>query len=163
MRRRFHPAAAPTRHRASAATASIVGQRSRQGRALARSAKWPSKTNRSSGALRSRCLPQVRSRSDDETTSRCDWCHLDRGGKALEPAAGPDISSFNSSLSPDGRYLAYSQNIEGTPGDIWLLDLQGVCPSDSPTTVRSTCTRSGLPTVNVSHSGRTGRVDSSCT
>ena len=63
-------------------------------------------------------------RTNQQPTPMGHFVWYDRSGKALEAVAGPNIASFASSLSPDGRFLAYSQNDRGTPGDIWLLDLK---------------------------------------
>ena len=59
--------------------------------------------------------------------ARSQFVWFDRSGKVLEAVAGSDIGDgFNSSLSPDGRRLAFSRFTDDTPGrtaDIWLLDL----------------------------------------
>ena len=55
---------------------------------------------------------------------------FDRSGTPLEAIAGSDIASvLNSSLSPDGRFLAISRNVEGQAADIWLLDLRRGVPT----------------------------------
>jgi len=59
--------------------------------------------------------------------ARSQFVWFDRSGKAPEAVAGSDIGDgFNSSLSPDGRQLAFSRFTDDRPGrtaDIWLLDL----------------------------------------
>ena len=55
---------------------------------------------------------------------------FDRSGKALEFVANSDIGNgYNSSLSPDARYLAIGDRIIGGTSDIWLLDLSRRVPS----------------------------------
>jgi len=55
---------------------------------------------------------------------------FDRSGSPLQAVAGSDIASgLNSSLSPDGRYLAISRNVGGEAADIWLLDLSRGLPT----------------------------------
>ena len=61
--------------------------------------------------------------------AQAQFAWFDRSGARLQSIAGSDTASFfNSSLSPDGRYLAIGRNIGGGAADIWLLDLSRGVP-----------------------------------
>jgi Tol biopolymer transport system component len=61
--------------------------------------------------------------------AQAQFAWFDRSGARLQSIAGSDTASFfNSSLSPDGRYLAIGRNVGGGAADIWLLDLRRGVP-----------------------------------